>query len=354
MANAVIRRIEYAKKNGARIASKGQNDTVIVRPLIVQLDSESIKGHENTWVWDMISILEDMFDKENILGFSVHRDETNVHIHVLFVPCHEVKKANGKIKCTLSQTQFFKNPRQLAGMHKHIRKKLLDKGYNIQKENKPIEEMLAGYTDKHGIFHQQGLTPDQLKAITNRHKELNEKEREIMLSKEELDILAKAMEDVQEKAQATQENLENNMRIFECQQADFENEKANLKTQMQAVLEEKEKLDKIRKSTNDMLERVYSVSDICNKIIKAEHSLNQDFLDFLDNVGQRNNIPLRQNVEKLFKQFDRERKERLKRAYEKPTAPERPNARKRTMDDVIAERIRQKEAEKANNEFDFF
>lgn len=59
-------------------------------------------------------------------------------------------------------------------------------------------------------------------------------------------------------------------------------------------------------------------------------------------------------MEKLFKQFDRERKERLKRAYEKPTAPERPNARKRTMDDVIAERIRQKEAEKANNEFDFF
>lgn len=354
MANAVIRRIEYAKKNGARIASKGQNDTVIVRPLIVQLDSESIKGHENTWVWDMISILEDMFDKENILGFSVHRDETNVHIHVLFVPCHEVKKANGKIKCTLSQTQFFKNPRQLAGMHKHIRKKLLDKGYNIQKENKPIEEMLAGYTDKHGIFHQQGLTPDQLKAITNRHKELNEKEREIMLSKEELDVLAKAMEDVQEKAQATQENLETNMKLFECQQADFENEKATLHTQMQTVLAEKEKLNKMRKETDEMLEKVYSVSDMCSKMIEEEHNLNKDFLDFLDKLGRQTNIPLRQNVEKLFKQFDRERKERLKRAYEKPTAPERPNARKRTMDDVIAERIRQKEAEKANNEFDFF
>ena len=247
MANAVIRRIEYAKKNGARIASKGQNDTVIVRPLIVQLDSESIKGHENTWVWDMISILEDMFDKENILGFSVHRDETNVHIHVLFVPCHEVKKANGKIKCTLSQTQFFKNPRQLAGMHKHIRKELLDKDYKIEKDNKPIEQQLAGYYDKQGVWHQQGLTPDQLKAITNRHKELNEKEREIMLSKEELDILAKAMEDVQEKAQATQENLETNMKLFECQQADFENEKATLHTQMQTVLAEKEKLNKMRK-----------------------------------------------------------------------------------------------------------
>ena len=136
------------------------------------------------------------------------------------------------------------NPRQLAGMHKHIRKELSDKGYHIEKDNKPIEEMLAGYTDKHGIFHQQGLTPDQLKAITNRHKELNEKEREIMLTKQELEVLSKAMSDVQEKAKETQENLENNMRMFECQQADFENEKATLKTQMQAILEEKEKLDK--------------------------------------------------------------------------------------------------------------
>lgn len=354
MANSINQRIQYAKEHGARISTKGQNDTVIARPLILQLDEESIQGHEDTWAWDLIQILEDMFGKENVLGFSIHKDETNVHIHVLFVPCYEEKKTNGKVKCTLSQTKFFRNPKQLAGMHKHIRKELLDKDYKIEKDNKPIEQQLAGYYDKHGVWHQQGLTPDQLKAITNRHKELDEKEREIMLSKEELDILAKAMEDVQEKAQATQENLETNMKLFECQQADFENEKATLHTQMQTVLAEKEKLNKMRKETDEMLEKVYSVSDMCSKMIEEEHNLNKDFLDFLDKLGRQTNIPLRQNVEKLFKQFDRERKERLKRAYEKPTAPERPNARKRTMDDVIAERIRQKEAEKANNEFDFF
>lgn len=150
MANSINQRIQYAKEHGARISTKGQNDTVIARPLILQLDEESIQGHEDTWAWDLIQILEDMFGEENILGFSVHRDETNVHIHVLFVPCYEEKKTNGKVKCTLSQTKFFRNPKQLAG-----------------------------YYDKHGVWHQQGLTPDQLKAITNRHKELNEKEREI-------------------------------------------------------------------------------------------------------------------------------------------------------------------------------
>ena len=352
MANSINQRIRYAKEHGARISTKGQNDTVIVRPLILQLDEESIQGHEDTWAWDLIQILEDMFGKENVLGFSIHKDETNVHIHVLFVPCYEEKKTNGKVKCTLSQTKFFRNPKQLAGMHKHIRKELLDKDYKIEKDNKPIEQQLAGYYDKQGVWHQQGLTPDQLKAITNRHKELDEKEREIMLSKHELDILSQAMADVQEKAQATQENLENNMRIFECQQADFENEKANLKTQMQAVLEEKEKLDKIRKSTNDMLERVYSVSDVCKKILQEEHTLNKDFLDFLDRLGQQNNIPLRERVERLFKKFDKERRELLEKKHRETTIPDYRKSRQRTMDDVITQFARQKDDEKASD-FDF-
>ena len=352
MANSINQRIQYAKEHGARISTKGQNDTVIARPLILQLDEESIQGHEDTWAWDLIQILEDMFGKENVLGFSIHKDETNVHIHVLFVPCYEEKKTNGKVKCTLSQTKFFRNPKQLAGMHKHIRKELLDKDYKIEKDNKPIEQQLAGYYDKQGVWHQQGLTPDQLKAITNRHKELNEKEREIMLSKHELDILSQAMADVQEKAQATQENLENNMRIFECQQTDFENEKANLKTQMQAVLEEKEKLDKIRKSTNDMLERVYSVSDVCKKILQEEHTLNKDFLDFLDRLGQKNNIPLRERVEQLFKKFDKERRELLEKKHRESTIPDYRKSRQRTMDDVITQFARQKDDEKAS-EFDF-
>lgn len=353
MANSINQRIRYAKEHGARISTKGQNDTVIVRPLILQLDEESIQGHEDTWAWDLIQILEDMFGKENVLGFSIHKDETNVHIHVLFVPCYEEKKTNGKVKCTLSQTKFFRNPKQLAGMHKHIRKELLDKDYKIEKDNKPIEQQLAGYYDKQGVWHQQGLTPDQLKAITNRHKELDEKEREIMLSKHELDILSQAMADVQEKAQATQENLENNMRIFECQQTDFENEKANLKTQMQAVLEEKEKLDKIRKSTNDMLERVYSVSDVCKKILQEEHTLNKDFLDFLDRLGQKNNIPLRERVEQLFKKFDKERRELLEKKHRETTIPDYRKSRQRTMDDVITQFARQKDDEKAS-EFDFY
>ena len=56
MRDAVNRRIEYAKKHKARISDKGKNDTVIVRPLIVQLDNDTIEQHKETWMWDVMKI----------------------------------------------------------------------------------------------------------------------------------------------------------------------------------------------------------------------------------------------------------------------------------------------------------
>lgn len=334
MLNSVNRRIEYAKQHGARITDKGKNDTVIARPLVVQLDKELVQEHSDTWVWDIMNIIEEMFGKENIVGFSVHKDETNVHLHIIFVPCFEKKKDNGEIKCTISQTAFFKNPRQLASMHKQIRKELKNKGYNIEQENKPIEEFLAYYVDKNGEIHQQGLTPDQLKELTNRKNQLTEKEKQIMLDREELDVLAKAMADVQAKAQAAQENLENNMKIFECQQEDFQKEKVNLQTQMKSLIEEKNAIKKLKSEADGMLEKAYSVSDVCQKVLAKEHTLNKDFLDFLDRLGEKNNKQYRSTVEKLYKMFDDERRTVISPWSEELDEIRRERNRQRTVDDI--------------------
>lgn len=334
MLDSVNRRIAYAKEHGARIASKGKNDTVIARPLVVQLDKELVQEHNDTWVWDVLTIIEEMFGKENIVSFSVHKDETNVHVHIIFVPCYENQKSNGETKCTISQTAFFKNPRQLAAMHKQIRKELKNKGYDIEQENKPIEEHLAGYYDSQGVWHQQGLTPDQLKELTNRKNQLTEKEKQIMLDREELDTLAKAMADVQAKAQAAQENLENNLKIFECQQEDFQKEKANLQTQMRSLIEEKNAIKKMKAEADGMLEKAYSVSDICQHILAKEHTLNKDFLDFLDRLGQKNNKQYRSTVEKLYKMFDDERRTVISPWSEELDEIRRERNRQRTVDDI--------------------
>ena len=227
MVNAIDRRVNFAREHGARISTKGKNDTVIVRPLVLQLDSDSITGHEDTWTWDIIEILEEQFGKDNITGFCVHKDETNPHLHVAFVPCFESEK-NGKVKCSLSQTKFFSNPKQLAGLHKKIRKSLLDKGYDIEQDNKPIDEILAGYTDKNGVFHQQGLTPGQLKQLSEKEIKLKIGEIEMNIRKSEMDKLEMAVADVMAKAKAGQQEIEKEREILSVQQTALDNDKATV------------------------------------------------------------------------------------------------------------------------------
>lgn len=311
MSGAVKRRIQYAKEHGARIAKVGKNDTVIARPIVIQMDTEMIENHREYWYWDVIEILEGMFGENNIVGFSIHRDETNVHVHVIFVPCMEKKKDNGKVKCAISQTKFFRNPKELAGMHRKMRKALNEKGYDIQQENKPIEQQLAGYYDKNGEWHQQGLTPDQLKELSQRKEQLQKEEEKLRIEQYKVDELARLMKEVQEKAVETHEQLADNMRVFECQQADFEQEKANLQTQMKALVEERNAVKKMRADADGMLQKSYKVADICRSVLQQENMMEDDFLDFLDRESQRRNKPVRQTFENLYKKFDMERRAKL-------------------------------------------
>ena len=223
----------------------------------------------------------------------------------------EKKKDNGKVKCAISQTKFFRNPKELAGMHRKMRKALNEKGYDIQQENKPIEQQLAGYYDKNGEWHQQGLTPDQLKKITGRKEQLQKEEEKLKIEKYQVDELARLMKEVQEKAVQTHEQLENNMKVFECQQADFEQEKANLQTQMKALVEERNAVKKMRADADGMLQKSYKVSDICRHILQQENMMEQDFLAFLDRESQRRNKPVRQTFENLYRRFDEERRAKM-------------------------------------------
>ena len=300
MLNAINKRIDYAKANGARIYTGGKNDTVLVRPLVVQLDNESIEGHEDTWMWDVIEILEQQFEKDNIRGFSTHRDETSIHIHVAFVPCHESEK-NGKKKCVISQTKFFKNPKQLAGIHKTIRKSLIDKGYEIELDNKPIDEVLAGYTDKDGVFHQQGLTPEQLKQLSEKEIKLKIGEIEMNIRKSELDKLELLAADVMAKAKAGQQEIEKEREILSVQQTALDNDRATVQAQTQALIAEKASIEKTK-------EEVYSLAEICNQILSDEKNLNAKFLEFLGRESKRTGKPFQKIVEDLYKRFQEDRR----------------------------------------------
>ena len=68
--------------------------------------------------------------------------------------CHVMKRKNLMEKLSvLSLKQCsLKIPNNLLLMHKQIRKELKNKGYDIEQENKPIEEFLAYYVDKNGKY----------------------------------------------------------------------------------------------------------------------------------------------------------------------------------------------------------
>ena len=296
MVDAINRRVEYAKEHGARIATKGKNDTVIVRPLVVQLDSETISEHEN-WAWDIIGILEKEFGADNITGFSVHKDETHPHLHISFIPCYELQK-NGEIKCTISQTKFFNSPKQLAGLHRKIRKSLLNKGYDIELENKPIEEHLAGYTDKDGEWHQQqGLTPDQLKELSDRQINLRMEMIKMSIRRDELDKLEMAVADMMKSSKAEKEELEK-------ERISVENDRATVQAQSQAVAIREADVQKRETEVTEILE-------ICNQIISDEKNLNAKFLEFLDREGKRTGKRYRESVENLYKRFQNDRRKNV-------------------------------------------
>lgn len=295
MVDAINRRVEYAKEHGARIATKGKNDTVIVRPLVVQLDSETISEYEN-WAWDIIEILEKEFGADNITGFSIHKDETHPHLHISFIPCYELQK-NGEIKCTISQTKFFNSPKQLAGLHRKIRKSLLDKGYEIELENKPIEEHLAGYTDKDGEWHQQGLTPDQLKELSDRQINLRMEMIKMNIKRNELDKLEMAVADMMKSSKAEKEELEK-------ERISVENDRATVQAQSQAVAIREADVQKRETEVTEILE-------ICNQIISDEKNLNAKFLEFLDREGKRTGKKIRESVENLYKRFQNDRRKNV-------------------------------------------
>jgi len=295
MINAINRRVEYAKEHGARIATKGKNDTVIVRPLVVQLDKETISEHKN-WTFDIIEILEKEFGTDNITGFSAHKDETNPHLHISFIPCYETEK-DGEIKCTISQTRFFQNPKQLAGLHKKFRKALLDKGYDIEQENKPLEEQIFTYTDKHNCKKILPLTPDQLKELSDRKINLRLEELKMSIRRDELDRLEMAVADMMKSSKAEKEELEK-------ERISVENDRATVQAQSQAVAIKEMEVQKRETEVAEILE-------ICNQIVSDEKNLNAKFLEFLDRESKRTGKRIRENVEKLYKRFQNERKKNV-------------------------------------------
>lgn len=117
-----------------------RKDAVVARGLILQLDPEYFQeGMSKTKVLDahtaMLKWAMDTFKAKNLIGLSVHLDESNPHMHILFTPVTD----DGR----LSQKDWFPDPVSLRKMHEDLRQYMEQEGYDINHDRQPKRKHMS-------------------------------------------------------------------------------------------------------------------------------------------------------------------------------------------------------------------
>lgn len=132
MDEIIDKRIEedYKRKHPPR------KNAVLAREIIIQpsvdefefLTEDEKKERMTKFVNHSLGWLGDEFTTDNILGGSIHYDETNPHAHIWIMPMTD----DGG----LVQKEFFRGPGGLVRMHKEYREHMNNLGWDFETENK--------------------------------------------------------------------------------------------------------------------------------------------------------------------------------------------------------------------------
>lgn len=140
--NSLEERLENRLKDYNSVTKTGKlrklrSDAVLARGLLLQPSAEMFENKSiaekialmKKFTQDaMVFITSEFGGFENVLGVSVHLDETNPHLHAALCPMTK----DGR----LSQKDFFSGPKQLAAMHKNFREHMNKRGWDFEIENK--------------------------------------------------------------------------------------------------------------------------------------------------------------------------------------------------------------------------
>lgn len=322
LVDTVNRRVEEVR---ARSSTAIRQDAVIVRPVVTQVDEDSYDD-EAAMIDAQIEWMESRFGSENIVGMSIHRDETSLHIHWLVTPVTErmareplvdeqgepllTKKGKKRYgpptptgELTFNQNAYFSSPAALAGMHKDFRCFLAERGFDIQPENKPLEEMVATWTDKDGNAHQKGLTPETLKEITAaqdaaydmrnkarikmldsdlREKKLDKREAAISLQEAEAKSRISAANQEAEAAQAARERAGKELAETEVQRAEAERQRQALVQEMGQMMVVRSQL---RKQLAELRELVASWPQRIREALDGLRAAQEEFREQAENAS---------------------------------------------------------------------
>lgn len=161
--------------NGKDIILKGQKalkkNSCVLRPIVIQ-GGEDLKFYN-----DAINELGKLVGRENIIGLSIHRDETSTHCHVLVVP------VSGH---SLDQQKVLPNtPKKTEAFHKQMREGMRRRGHNVELENKPK-------THKNKKGKTEDISKEQREYFESENRKLNARKQAMDNKELEFDARVKA------------------------------------------------------------------------------------------------------------------------------------------------------------------
>ncbi|MBF4568244.1 plasmid recombination protein [Plantibacter sp. VKM Ac-2880] len=126
----------YLEERLASVKKPLRKDAVVMRGLILQLDPKWFDDHNPSWREDglneeaaahtvaSLNWVSQEFGASNIVGFSLHLDEYNPQLQVMFTPVTK----DGR----LAQKEFFKGPQDLRRQHAELRQHMAEAGYDVE------------------------------------------------------------------------------------------------------------------------------------------------------------------------------------------------------------------------------
>lgn len=144
-----------------------RKDAVVLREVIAQPSADMFEGLSMKekrakavqFANDSLPWFREEFGKKNVVGLSVHMDETNPHVHFAIMPM----TSDGRI----SQKDFFKGPTDLKRQHRSYREHMIERGWEFDMENK------YGDVTKEPLDVYKRVAP-KLEAKRKEHKEIME------------------------------------------------------------------------------------------------------------------------------------------------------------------------------------
>lgn len=173
----VKERVEDLKRNGSRV----QKNSVVMYSNILTVPREQAEKWGEKKTDEYFKACYDFFCREfgteNVVSAVVHKDETNPHMHLHFVP---VNKENGRL-----QARKAMNRQRINQIHDELPKFLQERGFEVERAS--------------------GKTKD--KNIEDIH-EYKQVQRKINEKKQELEKIVKALPDTKEKIQYMKKETE--------------------------------------------------------------------------------------------------------------------------------------------------